>query len=139
MIEKQGAEKGWNRHCQAEADADYNIPDLSSICFTMPHFHKKAGDRLWESISGAGRRQICTHINAFSPTLQSKVQHRGSFVHGKGCFLGTEGGKMLHSPSEPPVLGAWSWRRQRCWPCQCTQQFLQGKALSESNCCCCLT
>lgn len=48
----QGAEKCWNKHCQGEEDADYNIPDLSSICFTVPHFHKKVGERLWESISG---------------------------------------------------------------------------------------
>lgn len=55
----QGAEKCWNRHCQSkvEGDADYNIPDLSSTCFTMPHFDKKAGEKLWESIHGEKRKK----------------------------------------------------------------------------------
>lgn len=36
---------------------------------------------------------------------------------------------MLCLPLEQPALGAWSWHRQMCWPYQCTQQSLQGKAL----------
>lgn len=139
MIGNQSAEKCWNKHCQAEEDADYHIPDLSSICFTVP---QKKQQRDFGRASVGRRRNKKTDLYAYKciqPYTAIKVQHRGSFVHGKWCLLGTEEGKMLDSPSEPPVLGAWSWRRQRCWPCQCTQQFLQGKALSENNCWCCLT
>lgn len=49
MMGNQGAEKCWNRHSQAEGDADYNIPDLSFL-FYYTTFHK-----MWKK-QGIGER-----------------------------------------------------------------------------------